>query len=292
MFDRVSLGGEGLSVLLGTRNGKYPSANSLLIEDEITVLVDPSVNVVAAGAKSLERRIDVVVNSHAHEDHFAGNFLFRQVPLLLHEADAPAMASLEALLAAYGTEWAQVMVEQYNYTPRSDVRAVTDGEVLDLGRHRLHFLHMPGHTAGHLCLRIEPEGVVFTGDLDLTRFGPYYGDANASLDDTIESLARLRELQGVSAFVSSHEAGIVREDLRGAVDRYAAVLGERDRALLEFCVEPRTLAEIADRCIVYRKRYESIPWQAGVETVMMGRHAERLVRLGAMRNEDDKFVAL
>ncbi|MBI5503798.1 MAG: MBL fold metallo-hydrolase [Deltaproteobacteria bacterium] len=292
MFERVSLGGEGLSVLLGTKNGKYPSGNSVLVEDDLTLMVDPSTNVVAAGVDALGCRVDTVVNSHAHEDHFAGNFLFPEASLLLHEADAPAMVSLEALLAAYGTDWAKLMVEQFNYQPRSDVRAVTDGEVLDLGRHRVHFLHMPGHTAGHLCLRFEPEGVVFTGDLDLTRFGPYYGDANASLEDTIASLARLRELPDVRAFVSFHEAAIVREDLRGAVDRYAAVLEERDDALLAFCSEPRTLAEIADRCIVYRKRYESIPWQAGVEAVMMGRHAERLVRLGAMRSEGDRFVAV
>lgn len=291
MFEKVSLGGEGLSVLVGTKNGKYPSGNSVLVEDDLTLLVDPSVNVVAAGVDSLGCRIDTVINSHAHEDHFAGNFLFPEASLLLHEADAPAMGSLEALLAAYGSDWAKLMVEQFNYRARSDVRAVTDGEVLDLGRHRVHFLHMPGHTAGHLCLRFEPEGVVFTGDLDLTRFGPYYGDANASLDDTIASLARLRELSDVSAFVSFHEAGIVRDDLRGAVDRYAAVLDERDAALLAFCCEPRTLAEIADRCIVYRKRYESIPWQSSVEAVMMGRHAERLVRLGAMRSEGDRFVA-
>ncbi len=292
MFERVSLGGDGLTVLVGTRNGKYPSGNSVLVEDDLTLLVDPSVNVVAAGVDALGCGVGVVVNSHAHEDHFAGNFLFPDVPLLLHEADAPAMGSLDVLQASYGSDWAKIMVEQFNYRPRGDVRTVTDGEVLDLGRHRVHFLHMPGHTAGHMCLRFEPEGVVFTGDLDLTRFGPYYGDANASLDDTIASLARLRELQDVSAFVSFHEAGIVREDLRGAVDRYTAVLGERDRALLEFCREPRSLVEIADRCIVYRKRYESIPWQATVEAVMMGRHADRLVRLGAMRNEGEGFVAI
>ncbi|MBI5504086.1 MAG: hypothetical protein HY899_04750 [Deltaproteobacteria bacterium] len=49
MFEKVSLGGEGLSVLLGTKNGKYPSGNSVLVEDDCTVLVDPSVNVVAGG---------------------------------------------------------------------------------------------------------------------------------------------------------------------------------------------------------------------------------------------------
>ena len=40
--------------------------------------------------------------------------------------------------------------------------------------------HMPGHTAGHTVLLVEPEGVAFIGDIDLTGFGPYYGDACSS----------------------------------------------------------------------------------------------------------------
>ncbi|HYB99988.1 MAG TPA: MBL fold metallo-hydrolase [Candidatus Limnocylindrales bacterium] len=295
MFERVSLG--DVTVLVGAKGGKYPNGNSILIEDDVRLLVDPSTNVVAAGAEAVGG-VDLVVNSHAHEDHFAGNFLFPQAPLILHEMDAPAMASLEALLAAYGMDatteaaWARVVVEQYNFRPRTDVRTVADGDVLDLGRTRVHFLHMPGHTAGHLCLLLEPEGVVFTGDLDLTWFGPYYGDATASLGDVIASLARLRALDGVRALVSFHESGIVRDDLVGAIDRYTDVLWQRDRALLELCRQPRTIEEIAERCIVYRKPYPQLPWQPHVEKVMMAQHAQRLIELGEMKLEDGRYRTL
>jgi glyoxylase-like metal-dependent hydrolase (beta-lactamase superfamily II) len=293
MFERVRIG--RACVLVGAKGGKYPNGNSILVEDDVRVLIDPSINVVAAGAEAVGG-VDVVVNSHAHEDHFAGNFLFEDAALMLHEADAPAMESLESLLAAYGMDaeservWGTTVVEQFHFRPRSDVRRMRDGEVLDLGRSRLHFLHMPGHTAGHTCLRVEPEGIVFTGDLDLTWFGPYYGDATASLTDVIASLARLRELAGeVSAFVSFHEAGIVRDDLPGVVDRYAAVLEERDRALLELCREPRSLEEIGERCIIYRKRYEHLSWQPHVEKVMMAQHARRLIELGAMETDGERY---
>lgn len=291
MIERVAIG--GVTVLVGARQGKYPAGNSILVEDEVTLIVDPSTGVAAEGAGLVPGGVDVVLNSHAHEDHFAGNFLFPDADLVLHAGDAPAMASLEALLASYGMDeaseklWADVVVETYHFQPRTDVRTVIDGDVIDLGLHRVRILHTPGHTPGHVCLVFEPEGVVFTGDLDLTSFGPYYGDACADLDDTIASLAKLRAAAaGARAFVSFHEACIVTEDLAGAVDRYAAVLDERDRALLEYCREPRTIAEIAERCIVYRKRYRHLPWQLHVEGVMMGRHAERLVRLGAMRGEE------
>ena len=43
--------------------------------------------------------------------------------------------------------------------------------------------HLPGHTAGHCALVVESEGVAFIGDIDLSGFGPYYGDATSSLAD-------------------------------------------------------------------------------------------------------------
>ena len=46
---------------------------------------------------------------------------------------------------------------------------------LDLGEIRLEFLHLPGHSPGH-CGLYEPESkVLFIGDIDLSKFGPWYG---------------------------------------------------------------------------------------------------------------------
>ncbi len=294
MIEKRSIG--GVTVLVGERGGKYPNGNSVLIEDEVTALIDPSINVAAEGRTVVGSAVDVLINTHAHEDHFVGNPLFAEASLMLHEADAPAMQSLDALMRAYGMpadfepEWRRLVVEQFGYRERADVATVVDGQTLDLGRHRLRFLHTPGHTAGHLCVEIQPEGVVVLGDLDLTSFGPYYGDAAASLEAVRDSLARLAGLEGVRAMVSFHEAGVVENDLSGHIARYGAVLDERDDRLLELCRRPRTAAEIADACIVYRKRYEKLPWQPHVEAVMMLQHAEALARQGRMRCEDEHWV--
>jgi len=92
-----------LTVLEGDRKGKYPSANSILVKDEVCLLIDPSVDVDKAGRDSVSARVDVIVNSHAHEDHFAGNHLFPEAELRIHEQDASQMRSLDALMDAYGT---------------------------------------------------------------------------------------------------------------------------------------------------------------------------------------------
>lgn len=50
---------------------------------------------------------------------------------------------------------------------------------------------MLGHTAGHSAVLVAPKGVAFIGDIDLSGFGPYYGDALFSLFGFRSSLSRL-----------------------------------------------------------------------------------------------------
>ncbi len=292
MIEEVRLG--HVTALVGARSGRYPSANCVRVDDERTLMVDPSIDVVASREGIATSTVELLVNSHAHEDHFAGNFLFERAELVMHSSDAPAMASMEALIDAYGLgpefdeEWAEVLRRDFNFRPRADITTVGEGDTLELGKGRVRFLHTPGHTAGHVCLLFEPDDVLFTGDLDMSRFGPYYADRTADLGQMIDSLARLRDLDGVRAFVTSHEAGVVREDLRGTVERFTDVLWQREEKLLEFLERPRSLDEIARAWIVYGRRYDKIPWQYHAERVMMEQHAERLAQLGVIEKLDDE----
>src|SRR5207244_11874187 len=67
-------------------------------------------------------------------------------------------------------------LEDFHYMPKPDAVAFVDGETFDLGRVSVRVIHAPGHTRGHCCIAIEPDGVLYLGDIDLTSFGPYYGE--------------------------------------------------------------------------------------------------------------------
>jgi glyoxylase-like metal-dependent hydrolase (beta-lactamase superfamily II) len=41
---------------------------------------------------------------------------------------------------------------------------IDDGDVIEVGRLRLHAVHTPGHTPGSVCFRVEGSPVVFSGD--------------------------------------------------------------------------------------------------------------------------------
>lgn len=276
------------TVLGGPRGGKYPHGNSVLVEgSEETILIDPSLAIVPrVGALP---KVDRVLNSHCHEDHVAGNFLFPEAACHLHEADAPGMRSLDGLMAIYGYEGAlgdafrKVVVEDFHYTPRSDVRAFRDGDVFDVGGARVRVVHTPGHTRGHSCFLVEPDDVLYLGDIDLSSFGPYYGDAWSDLPDFERSLALVRGIEA-RAYATFHHVGVLegRAAFVERLDRFAGVIRTREDRLLGYLAEPRSLDDVIRHRFVYRPQ-DAIPWADAVERRSMGMHLERLVREGRVR---------
>jgi len=280
------------TVLRGVQRGKYPHGNSLLVTGRAGVLlIDPSVGVAEAPASELPA-VDGVVNSHCHEDHIAGNGRFPGAPWHLPEADLPGIRSLDGLMAIYGFTgeidaiWRRVVVDQFHFLPRADALAYRDGDVFELGGASVRVLHAPGHTRGHSMLHVEPDDVLYLGDIDLSSFGPYYGDAWSSLEDFERTLERAR---GIRArwYATFHHLGVIegREAFVARLDRYAAVIGERERRLLAYLAEPRSLAEIAAHRFVYRPQ-DPVPFAEPVERRSMSQHVARLLRDGRVREAD------
>ncbi|CAN5583139.1 MBL fold metallo-hydrolase [soil metagenome] len=274
-----------VSVLVGDGNGAYPSGNTLVVRGAgESIVIDPSVTVVAKGGVPV--RVDAVVNSHSHEDHVAGNGLFAHARVHVHEADLPGVASLDGLMEVYGfadqaarVEFSRHVVDQFHYTPRPDARGFTDGHVFDLGGTTVEAVHLPGHTRGHSGFRIS-SGVFFLSDIDLTGFGPYYGDAWSDLEDFDESLRRVRD-EEADWYVTFHHKGVIegRETFVKMVDDFAAVIDRRHAAMLEFLAEPRTLADMVAHRFIYRPHVE-ISIADSVERRSAELHLQRMITRG------------
>lgn len=273
-----------VSVLRGAENGTYPSGNSLLVEGAAeTVIIDPSVTVVARGGAPAP--VDAVINSHGHEDHMAGNALFDRARVHVHTEDLPAARSLDGLLDVYGLDGqprldfgAQVL-EEFFYQPRPDAKGFEDGDTFDLGGGVIvEAMHLPGHTRGHSGLIID--NVFFLSDIDLTGFGPYYGDAWSDLDQFDESLKRAREVEA-DWYVTFHHKGIIesRATFVEMVDAFTAVIGRRHDAMLDFLAEPRSIDDMRAHRFIYRPHVEHA-FADSVETRSAQMHVDRMLRRG------------
>ncbi len=270
-----------VGVLVGADRGAYPYANSLLVRGtEAALVVDPSLSLLDDPPAA-----DLVVVSHAHEDHVAGLGGY-DAPVRVHARDLEGLRSPEALVSALGLapEAAEATAakvrDRFRMHGRPDASGFEDGAVFDLGGCTATVVHLPGHTPGHCGLLIEPDGFLFVADVDLTGFGPYYGDTGSSLTDFEASMRRCREIDA-RWYGTSHQKGVVEGagEFRRRLDAYAGVVRRREGELLALLAEPRTLEDVVAHRLVYRPHVEG-PHVDAVERRTAVQHLEVLVGQG------------
>jgi glyoxylase-like metal-dependent hydrolase (beta-lactamase superfamily II) len=284
-----------VSVFFGARNGKYPDGNQVIVRGRDTRAAFDT-PVVANHIGPEFDATELVVLGHVHEDHMAGLHRLPKAPVHVHEADLAAARSWEGFAAHYGSSAERLpgMLEKFRrdffYAPRPDAIAYRDGAVFELGGATVRAIHMPGHTAGHCVLLVEPEGVAFIGDIDLTGFGPYYGDATSNLGDFRRSLARLAEIPA-RVWVTSHHRGVYTDRARFLADltAYAAKLDEREAKLMGWLDEgPATIDALVERRLIYPPHATS-PWVSEAETRSIAQHLEELVAQGRVAAADGVY---
>jgi Zn-dependent hydrolases, including glyoxylases len=217
----------------GTDKGRYPYSNSLLVKDETTALIDAGAGEEMMHKLVTSEKIDLLINSHCHEDHIAYDNLFRS-KVCIHKLEAPVLRSVKKLIELYCEEGSLIEEEMtifiqnfINFDGIDVDLEFEDGYIFDLGDTQLKVIHTPGHSKGHSCFFDEKEKILFSADIDLTSFGPWYGAIDSDIDDFIVSIKRIRRLRP-EIIVSSHK-GVIKEDIDAKLDIYLEKIYARDK---------------------------------------------------------------
>ncbi len=279
----------------GTGCGKYPFCNSLYIDDKKKAIIDPASDESFLRKLAGEKKVDIVINSHYHEDHIAFNYLFPEAELYVHEAIGACFKSYSSFLdycglldSKYRAEWDDLFLNRFHFKERTPSVEFRDGDFLFFGDTKLQVIHTPGHTAGHCSFYFPDQGILFMGDLDLSRFGPWYGDRVSDIDQTIQSMRRLLEIPA-DIYITSHETGIIRGDITELVETYLSVITRREKKILDFLERPRTTDEIVERWIIFKRELQPRYFFEFAERGMIIKHLERLIRNGNIGTEGGKF---
>jgi len=178
-----------VKLLVGPGGGRFPWSNCLLVESgRARILVDTGC---CEALRSLGA-VDFVVYTHFHPDHFRCIELAPGQPRILapiHEEPYSGAGLRElALRFAPGAwrEWVRMAINLMGVkgAPKVD-EYYKPGETLRLAGVDLETLHAPGHMASHTLL-VLPDGTLYLSDIDLTSFGPWYGNPES---DPVQFLA-------------------------------------------------------------------------------------------------------
>lgn len=167
------------------------------------------------------RAIDVLINTHHHGDHTAGNKTFRAaVKTIVAHAKVPELQKAAAQKA--GNEADQAYADK----TFADAWKMTVGAEIVSAKH-----YGPGHTGGDAVIFFENANIVHMGDLMFNRLHPFVDrPAGASIANWIKTLEKVAAEQGAdTTYVFGHgkpDLGVVgkRADLLVFRDYFTAVL--------------------------------------------------------------------
>jgi len=279
--DAIRLG--PVAVFPGEKSGKYPDGNQVVVRgaDTLAAFDTPLV------ANRLGRELldaDLVILGHVHEDHMAGLHRLPAAEVHVHERDVEAARSWEALARHYG--YTQPVLEDlhakirkdFHYAPRPDAKPYRDGARWDLGGGvTVQAFHLPGHTRGHCALVVEPGGIAFIGDIDLSSFGPYYGDATSSLAEWRRTLEAVKDLPA-RVWITSHHKGVVteRDTFLALLKAFASRLDARADAIAAYLRgKPSTLDELVAHRFVYPRGADDL-WFDDAERRVISQHLDEM----------------
>ncbi len=216
---------ENIRVINTSNRGRYPYCYSFLIMGDKNIVLDPGRDFDSLKALREAVEIHEVLISHSHPDHFAGAWIFSDMPILCPAESPKNMHDMNFLAnrATGGGEaakmWIDNMLKTMELRPPVPTGFFNDGDIVARGPNlKLKAILTPGHAADHYVFFEEHSGTLFSSDIDCTPFGPWYGYEECSIDAFRKSLALIRTLP-VKIILSSHREPI-RENIMREIDNF------------------------------------------------------------------------
>jgi glyoxylase-like metal-dependent hydrolase (beta-lactamase superfamily II) len=245
-----------------------PGTNTYVVGSRRRVVIDPGCDDLAHLERVLRvagGSVDAIVCTHSHPDHSPGAGWLR-------ERTGARVLGLPAPDDGY---------QDPGYAPDA---TIADGERVDAGDEVLHALHTPGHASNHVCLLLEREGLLFTGDHLMSGSTVIIIPPDGSMRLYLDSLRRLRELP-LAALAPGH--GSLMPGAAGEIDRVVAHRLARE-AKLARALAARGAATLDD---VLAEVYEDVPVAMHVYArYSLLAHAQKLLEEGRAQLDGEVYV--
>jgi glyoxylase-like metal-dependent hydrolase (beta-lactamase superfamily II) len=248
---------EDYRVLIDTGSGFGPAGDQL--ETGLNTIHDD--HGLPAGVETLTH----ILITHGHIDHFGGLVAIRPrtpAKVGVHELDLSTVSHYEERLtvisrrlrsylmeSGLSPDSVRQLMELHNFT-KGLYHSVGVDFTFEDGDMRVgpfQMLHVPGHCAGHVVVRVHD--VLFSGDHVLAGISPHQAPesltASTGLGHYLESLDALRNWSdGVRLTLGGHNEPVI--DLPARIDSIKRIHFRRLDRVLEMLKTPRTIKDVSE----------------------------------------------
>lgn len=283
--------GSDMFCLTGPNSSRFPFCMSFLFLGEETILMDTGVGHETLKAVDAISRVDTVIFTHSHPDHVLNWHLFNDRRILIPEETPPSVTDLHQLGYRFMGDrgkaeyWVAEIGGRHGLKPfREPDGRFGDGDIIDTGRFRLRAIHAPGHLADHYCFFEENTQTLFTGDIDFSGFGPFYGQPECDIRQFIASIQRVMDLP-YKRVCPAHKPP-VEGDITRLFNNFLDGFTRHSEAILAHLDVPRTIPEIVAQSPLYRDLMPDKVFQETFETGMVAKNLAMMLDAGRVASVD------
>jgi hydroxyacylglutathione hydrolase len=229
------------------------SVNAFMVAGKDACLIDAGVEASAVSLLGMVRdarrspgEVSTLILTHSHPDHMGGALAIRKATgctVAAHPAERAWIEDTDLQARERPVPGFSTLVGG----PVKVDRLLEDGDCVGTGGDRfITVIHAPGHSLGSICLFIEDEGVLFSGDAVPVRGEiPVYDDPSASL----RSIEKLENLSGVKALLPSWDSPKTGAGIRHAMADGKEVIRSLHAAVIEAGEKERDPGKITRRVV-------------------------------------------
>lgn len=276
----------------GASKGRFPFSHSILADGSPGTLIDAGCGLGTLSEVMEICDVEQVVLSHSHPHHTAGCHLLEDRPIYIPETAAESFGHRDRLSERFvepgslAKTFKAYITGAMGYEDVAHTHTYHEGFVFDLVGMRFVAIHTPGHTWDHMCLFEATHGILFSFDIDLSPFGPWYGHRESDIHQYRSSMQKIMDLEP-RVVVTSHE-GIIKDNIQERFLRYMDIFDARHGAILEMIrSRPRSQDELTQSSPIYRGWRHAPPLQRYWESQMIGKHLDLLLSEGRVRRRSD-----
>ncbi|MDD3654463.1 MAG: MBL fold metallo-hydrolase [Desulfotomaculaceae bacterium] len=251
---------DGVEYLEAPKQESWMMNNGLLITGEEIIMIDGRFGDEGTLAFIRDNKVNRYFISHFHIDHVAGAWRIAgetNCQPALNKTEYKFIQSDVALSQATGYQQGgvyhlvkSILAHGMGFRCIHGILPYELAEIEVISKGQLRAIQAPGHSPGHFCLYAPQSDSLFTCDLGLDRFGPWYGFPHCNLEHYLSSIETAEELKARQLF-SSHSPMII-ESVEVALNRCRNIIEKRHSMVLsEWYKGKRTAREISGENIFY-----------------------------------------
>ncbi len=283
---------EKITYVVPDSMANFASCAGIIVQSKGKVLIDTNM-----GPEELPELLecenpDAAVITHYHLDHSVWTRYVAdhsKALVLIPKKEESYLTSLDFLIAhtagplGMPEPWREFVVNRRGYRPLTVYEGYTETTSFQDLVPEMVILETPGHSPAHFSFYFPDEKILFSGDVGLDRFGPWYGWADCDIKVLVESVLRLDGLS-VNLVLTSH-GGVIQKEIHKAFLNCIHHILERENSIFQRLEKGMDKKDIIGQGVFYtnkKKVPEPLRSFFNMWDTAMYYHHEALIKEGGL----------